>query len=143
MKNAWNNGLSILDHSHSKVKQNQSHTFHTQLEIALQWNNKSNMYELSFCSFHAIQKLFLVETFESKRKARQMDEGADAGQIALWTQLVTLNYLLIPTTDSTLHLLPLIIRQQKNLFAFCNSFWKKALGRSQLDIATHFFQLWT
>ena len=126
MKNAWNNGLSILDHSHSKVKQNQSHTFHTQLEIALQWNNKSNMYELPLCSFHAIQKLFLVETFESKRKARQVDEGTDAGQIALWTQLVTLNYLLIPTTDSTLHLLPLIIRQQKNLFAFCNSFWKKS-----------------
>ena len=41
------------------------------------------MYELLFCSFHAIQKLFLVETFESKRKARQGDEGADAGQIAL------------------------------------------------------------
>lgn len=41
------------------------------------------MYELTFGSFHAIQNLFLVETFESKRKARQVDEGADAGQIAL------------------------------------------------------------
>ena len=41
------------------------------------------MYEPPFCSFHAIQKLFLVETFESKRKARQVDEGTDAGQIAL------------------------------------------------------------
>ena len=85
------------------------------------------MYELSFCSFHAIKKIFLVETFESKRKARQVDEGADAGQFTLCTQLVTLNYLLIPATDSTPHLLPLIIRQQKKLFAFCNSFCMEKL----------------
>ena len=41
------------------------------------------MYELTFGSFHAIKKLFLVETFESKRKARQVDEGAGAGQFTL------------------------------------------------------------